>query len=152
MDTSRLSPEKLAWLEEHPEFLKGLEAEIPGQVTRVGKGRDKRKRGKGKRRMELDEAIEKVDEIRRRYDPVLKELEEKYSETLPKIEVEGLVCSLCGDEDHGNKMNGKPWCFKCNAPLASKNQVEKQKGPLIKAIRGIGPRRFHQDLDLGEGE
>lgn len=26
-------------------------------------------------------------------------------------------CSTCGDVDRGNKLNGKPWCFKCNLPL-----------------------------------
>jgi len=32
----------------------------------------------------------------------------------------GLVCPSCGETDsHGNKMNGKPYCFKCNLPLMS---------------------------------
>ncbi|GAH68856.1 unnamed protein product, partial [marine sediment metagenome] len=29
----------------------------------------------------------------------------------------GLVCPVCGEGDEGNRMNGKPWCMKCNAPL-----------------------------------
>ena len=37
----------------------------------------------------------------------------------------GLVCPVCGGGDEGNRMNGKPWCMKCNAPLMT---VKKMAG------------------------
>lgn len=31
-----------------------------------------------------------------------------------------LVCPSCGSKDHGNRLNTKPWCFRCNVMLVPK--------------------------------
>lgn len=36
----------------------------------------------------------------------------------------GLVCPVCGEGDEGNRMNGKPWCMKCNVPLMTKEKAK----------------------------
>jgi len=32
---------------------------------------------------------------------------------------EKLTCPKCKENDKGNKLNGCPWCIKCNIPLES---------------------------------
>lgn len=139
IDILGLPPEKRAWLEEHPEFLKGLEAEIPRQASSVQRSVEKVERGKAKRERELEEAMRRADELRSQYDPALRELSEKYSQTLPKIDVGALACPQCGDGDHGNKMNDKPWCFKCNVPLVPRDQVIRWLREHIKAVKPVIP-------------
>ena len=41
----------------------------------------------------------------------------------------GLVCPVCGEGDHGNRMNGKAWCVKCNVPLITVEKAEEWKPP-----------------------
>ena len=41
----------------------------------------------------------------------------------------GLVCPKCHDIDHGNRMNGKPWCMKCNVPLMTPEKAKDWKPP-----------------------
>lgn len=33
-----------------------------------------------------------------------------------------LRCPECGDVDHHNRMNGKPWCMKCNCVLVPEGE------------------------------
>ena len=48
----------------------------------------------------------------------------------------GMVCPSCGETDsHGNKINEKPCCFKCNLPLMSKEKAEKWIKPAKSKIR-----------------
>lgn len=50
----------------------------------------------------------------------------------------GLVCPSCKDIDHGNKMNGKPFCMKCQIPLTTPEKAKgwKKPTPAKKASRG----------------
>lgn len=50
----------------------------------------------------------------------------------------GLVCPGCGEVDHGNKMNGKPFCMKCQIPLTTSEKAKEWKKPIPqkKASRG----------------
>lgn len=68
-------------------------------------------------------------------DPKLREIETKYRSSTRLVR-EKLVCPSCGDEDRGNIMNGKPWCFKCNSLLMPKEKVAKwRKNPTIKKVK-----------------
>ena len=135
IDTSGLSREQKAFLESHPDFLKGLEADIPRQAAGVEKRRLKMRKGKAKWQRELDETMEKAESLRRQYDPILRELGEKYAEKLPKLEgSSGLVCPQCRDVNHKNRMNGKPWCMKCNVPLVEKEKAAKWLKERIKTV------------------
>lgn len=56
----------------------------------------------------------------------------------------GLICPVCGEDDHGNTMNGEPWCFKCNRALVDANKSRKEvrvkvlpKGYLPDILRGL---------------
>ncbi|GAH66874.1 unnamed protein product, partial [marine sediment metagenome] len=40
---------------------------------------------------------------------------------------DSLVCPECGEGDHGNKMNRKPWCMKCHTVLIPRKMLEKSK-------------------------
>jgi len=135
IDTSNLSPEQQAFLEAHPEFLGGLEADIPRQVAHAEKRQLKMRNSKVNWQRELDEAMEKADSLKRQYDPILRELNEKYSSLIPKVEgVDGLVCPECGDIDHQNKMNGVAYCMKCNVPLVEKETATKWLKERIKTV------------------
>jgi len=120
IDLSELNPEKRAFLKANPELLKSLEAEIPRQVTGFQKRREKLDKGKAKWQRDFDGALAKAETLRREYDPCLREIQEKFNRKLGVIEVNGF-----GEGDKGNKMNGKPWCFKCKTPLMPKEKVAK---------------------------
>jgi len=133
IDLSRLSPEKRAFLKAYPDLLKSLEQTIPLQVQRVQTRKLRVEKGKPKWERELDEAIRKAEELRRRYDPMLMEIERKLMSKA--VAVSGLVCPVCGEGDKGNKVNGKPWCLKCNVPLVAKDKVEKwRRLPKVKVL------------------
>jgi len=53
----------------------------------------------------------------------------------------GLVCPSCGDTDHGNRMNNKPWCMKCNLPLMSLEKAANW-------VKPKPPRRFSYGPDV----
>lgn len=78
----------------------------------IAKARDKRVKGLSSVQRLLKK---KEDETRERLmrDPALHEVERKPGGmTIPK-----LICPKCGESDRGNRMNGKPWCFRCNVAL-----------------------------------
>lgn len=113
-----LSAQKRAFLKANPEFLNSLEEEIPKQVRSLQTRKKKFRRGKSKLQRDLED-------LRREYplNPNLRKINQKFME---KVEVASkLVCPVCGGSDEGNKMNGKPWCFKCNSPLLPKHKLRK---------------------------
>jgi len=56
----------------------------------------------------------------------------RYNARLPTVPTD-LVCPVCGEPDRGNKMNGKPWCFKCSTLLIPRDKLDKwKKSPRIK--------------------
>jgi hypothetical protein len=151
IDISQLSPEKRAFLKANPEFLKSLEEQILRQVAGVQKREEKLEKGKGKWQRDLEEAMDRAEKLRREYDPLLREIQDNFERKLEVVKGEdSLVCPECGEGDKGNKMNGKPWCFKCNVTLMPKSQVAKWlKLPKTKTLRSS----FKDDVDrLVSGE
>jgi hypothetical protein len=45
-----------------------------------------------------------------------------------------LVCPSCGGVDEGNKVNGKPWCLKCNTMLVQRGKLKKWMKKAIKVL------------------
>lgn len=115
-----------------------LLSEAPKQWERFQKNRVKRAKNKPKWQREIDEIDGKVtdikamaEELRRRYDPELMRINANLDR---KCGVSGgLKCPVCGEENHGNMMNGKPWCLKCNVPLESPFLVKKRL-PAVKVL------------------
>lgn len=141
IDLSHLSQEKRAFLKANPDLLKSLEKEIPLQAGRVQARKEKLRKGKAKWQRDLEDVDRKVDdakkraeELRRKYDPKLMEINRKL--LMKAVSGKGaLVCPVCGDSDHGNKMNGKPWCFKCKTTLVPKDKLEDWlKLPKVKVL------------------
>jgi len=144
IDISQLSSEKRAFLKANPEFLKSLEGQVPRQVAGVQKREEKLEKGKAKWQRDLEDAKDRAEKLRREYDPLLREIQDKLLRKLDVVKGDSLVCPKCGEPDKGNKMNGKPWCFKCNVPLMPKGQVVKWlKLPKTKVLR----RSFKDDVD-----
>jgi len=92
---------------------------------------------------EVEERIRQArfqrEEMRIRGDPHLREI----TESLRRAHAagSGLVCPSCGDGDHGNRMGKRPWCFKCNLPLMSR---EKAAG----WVKPSQPRRFPRGVEV----
>ena len=62
----------------------------------------------------------------------LTEIYVKYLATMQSEDAK-LVCPDCGESDHGNRVNKKPWCMKCNMPLVYKSK--RKRGPQVRVIR-----------------
>lgn len=131
LDISNLSPEKRAFLKAHPELLKSLEKQIPKQMQEVETRRKKFMKGESKLRRDLEDIYRKS-----MVDPHLRRIQSQLMRKLHvETETKELVCPVCGDRDHGNEMNGKHWCFKCNSPLIPKEQLKRwQKMAKIRAV------------------
>ena len=125
IDLSNLPPKQRASMEANPELLKSLEQEIPKQVAGMKRRREKRMKSKAKWQREAEEAEEKTEELTRRYSPELMRIQEDFARRGAVQIGSKLMCPKCGDTDHGNRMNGAPWCMKCNCPLIPKSKVEK---------------------------
>lgn len=71
-------------------------------------------------------AKSRAEELRRKHmaNPNLREINQKFLERFMPEAV--LCCPKCGEPDHGNRMNGEPWCFKCNSPF-SKAELKSSK-------------------------
>jgi len=136
IDLSQLSPEKRAFLKVNPELLQDLEKEIPNQVRQAQDRQEKLRRGKSKWQRDLEDVVEEAkqqaDELRREYDPELRRINRLFMEKAVRSDG-ALVCPVCGGSDHGNKMDGKPWCFKCNSPLESAKTANK-RFPSVKVL------------------
>jgi formylmethanofuran dehydrogenase subunit E len=116
-----------------------LLSEASKQWERFQRNKAKRERGKVKWQREIDEIDSKVadakakaEEIRRRFDPELMRINANLERKLG-VAIGGLRCPKCGEPDRHNKMNGKPWCFKCNVPLESPSLVKK-RSPEVKVL------------------
>ena len=116
-----------------------LLAEAPEQWKHFQEKRLKRQKGKAKWQREIDEIEGKVadvkvrvEELRRQYDPELMRITANLDRKMD-TPVGGLRCPKCGEPDKHNKMNGKPWCIKCNVALESPFQVKKRL-PDMKAL------------------
>lgn len=45
-----------------------------------------------------------------------------------------LICPVCGEPDHGNKVGEKPWCLKCNVELVEKRKMKKLIHKVIRVL------------------
>lgn len=130
-------------VEDLPEFKAALQAECERQYRSYLYGGSAPKGNIGGTREEVEaqrrEIEEKVAEARLHAERVRREAEimgnphaREITENMRKLHsVEGsLVCPQCGETDsHGNRMNGKPFCFKCQLPMISKEEAEKWVKP-----------------------
>lgn len=131
-----MTPEKI---EDSPEFKKALneacERQYRGWLYGGGIVSSKDKIGETmeeiqRQRREIEEKVEgakrHADRLRREAALMSNPHAREITENLRRIHGQngGLVCPQCGDTDHGNRMNGKPWCMRCNLPLMSKEKAE----------------------------
>jgi len=89
-----------------------------------------------RQRREIEEKVEgarlHADRIRREAELMSNEGAREIIESLRRIHSQngGLICPSCGETNsHGNRMNNKPWCFKCNLIMISKEKAEKWVKP-----------------------
>jgi formylmethanofuran dehydrogenase subunit E len=107
-----------------------LLAEAPKQFEHFQRNRQKRERGKQRWQREIDEIDDKVydaiktEELRRQHNPELIRINSLLERKVTSVG--GLRCPKCGEPDRENKMNGKPWCVKCNVALESPFLVKKR--------------------------
>lgn len=145
LDLSNLTPEKSAFLKAHPDLLKSLESGITQQAVRVQSRKRRENHGKAKWQRRIEDVKVRAEEARR----MAEQLRLENLLNLPyylrsgfsgrSIQgMKGLICPVCGrsDQECGhNKMNGKPWCFKCKAPLIPKNKLKKwRKMAKVRAV------------------
>jgi len=69
-------------------------------------------------------------------DPVspLAMIHAKYVKVTSGKNASELVCPVCGEPDKGNKVNGKPWCLKCNVELVPRGKVKKMLKKVIRVV------------------
>lgn len=85
-------------------------------------------------RREIEEkvkgAILRADRVRRDAEIMSNPHAREITENLRKLHSTGsLICPQCGDTDHHNTVNGKPFCMACNLPLMSREKAEKWVKP-----------------------
>lgn len=99
--------------------------------------RKKLEKGRSHLQQDIGEIEKKASELRQRYmmDPALRDIDKKFRERLEIEDFVQLHCPTCGDSDKGNKMNGKPWCFKCNVMLVPKGKVSKWFKGTVKVVK-----------------
>ena len=57
----------------------------------------------------------------------------------------GVVCPQCGETDsHGNRMNGKPFCYKCQLLMISREKAEKW-------VKPQPPKKFSRGFNEPDG-
>lgn len=66
---------------------------------------------------------EEGEALRRQYDPELVRINANLSMKIGNTST--LHCPKCHESDRGNKINGKPWCMKCNVSLESRFLAKK---------------------------
>lgn len=110
-------------VEESPEFKKALAEECERQYRGYLYGGD------------IPKGAVRTD-ARIMSDPAMREIAENLRK-LHSVE-SGVVCPKCHETDsHGNRMNGKPFCFKCQLPMMSREKAEKWVKP-VKLIDDFG--------------
>lgn len=114
-----------------------LLAEAPKQWERFQLNRVKRAKGKSKWQREIEGIDGKVadakahaEELRRQYDPELMRIQSNLDRKDGFSS--SLSCPKCKDADHGNTMNRKAWCMKCNVALES--PFVKKRLPIVKML------------------
>lgn len=121
---------------------KSILAEAPKQWAKMQSRKQKLNRGKAKWQRDLEDVDRRIERVKRRADdlrrqymtaPALSKIQAKFDDRFDVVS--NLVCPSCGEGNKGNKMNGKPWCIKCNSPLIAKGKVEKWKRlPTVKIV------------------
>ena len=128
-------------VEESPEFQKALQEACEKQYRgylfgggyRKAESKDKvgetleKIESERKRLMETHEGYMRQAELARQQtsfmtNPVMREITENIRR---KHGSSGLVCPVCGEGNHGNKINGKPYCF-----MNSKHKAKGVDGPV----------------------
>ena len=134
-------------LEDSPEFRKALQEECEKQYRgwlygggvaanskdKIGDTMEEIQRQRQRIEDEVAEARIHADRIRREAELMSNEHAREITEHLRRIHsVEsGVVCPQCGETNsHGNKMNGKPYCFKCNLQMVRKEKAENWVKPV----------------------
>jgi len=126
-------------IEESPEFRKALQEECEKQYRSFLYGGNVPKGKVGgtpeeaqRQRREIEEKVEgakrHADRMRREAELMSNEGAREIIESLRRIHGQkgSLVCPSCGETNsHGNRMNNKPFCFKCNLVMVSKEKAEK---------------------------
>jgi altronate dehydratase len=115
------------------------------EVNTIKKRMETLKRSRSFPQQEMERLSKELRTLEFRLDPALQEINRHFREQTKTTT--SLTCPDCGESDKGNKMNGKPWCFKCNVPLVRKDRVEKKLSK-IKVIRNPY-RRELQRLNPG---
>lgn len=126
-------------VEDSPEFKKALNEACETQYREFLYGKDASPKNKIEDTVETiqrqhKEIEEKVEEAKRHADQIRRQVEimsnpqaREITESLHKLHsVESnVVCPQCGETDsHGNKSNGKPFCWKCQTVMISKDKVK----------------------------
>jgi hypothetical protein len=144
-------------IEDSPEFKKALQEECERQYRSILYGKNAPKVSVGSTAAEVERQrreIEKSSEARLHANLMRREAEimgnphaREITENLRALHsVEGgLVCPQCGETDsHGNKMNGHPFCFRCQLQMISKEKAEKW-------IKPPQPKKFSRGFNEPEG-
>ena len=138
-------------VEDSPEFKKALNEACEGQYRgwlygggvvsskdKIGGTMEEIQRQRQRIEDEVAEARRHADRVREEArimsDPHLREI----TEHLRRIHGQkgGLVCPSCGETNsHGNRMNNRPYCFRCNLPMISREKAEKWIKPQKPKIR-----------------
>lgn len=133
-------------IEESPEFKKALneacEAQYRGWLYGEGVIANS-KEGIGDTMEEIQRQRQKIEDkfkdarlhaerVRREAEIMSNPHAREITENLLRVHSKGggMVCPQCGETNsHGNRMNGKPFCFKCNLVMISKEKAEKWVKP-----------------------
>jgi len=134
IDISNLSQEEQAFLKANPDLLKSIEEAIPKELERTEKRKEKLLKTMSVHQQKMAELQDKFD-FRLFLDPTLKDIQQKFDSAVPtrQVSTEEIMCPVCGSDDKGNKVNGKPWCLKCNVMLLPKHKIKRWK-PIIRQV------------------
>jgi endogenous inhibitor of DNA gyrase (YacG/DUF329 family) len=138
---------------ESPEFQKALNEACEGQYRgwlygggvvsskdKIGGTMEEIQRQRQRIEDEVAEARHHADRVRREVELMSNEGAREITEALHRLHsVEGgLVCPSCGETNsHGNTMNGRPLCWKCQLVMISKEKAEKWVKPQKPKTRSL---------------
>ena len=128
-------------VEDSPEFKKALNEACEGQYRgwlygggvianskdKIGGTMEEIQRQRKAIEEKVEEARRHADRIRREAELMSNEGAREITENLRKLHSteSGVVCPQCGETNsHGNRMNGKPFCFRCNLIMISKEKAK----------------------------
>lgn len=118
-------------MEESPEFQKALQEACEKEYRGVIFGGDYIKpesvKAEQKRLMEKHEEYLRQAELAKQQarimtSPHMREITENLRR---RNDSQGLICPICGERDHGNRINGKPYCL-----MYSKHRAKGVDGPV----------------------